>query len=213
MSGLAAKSEKRVCRVCAEEKSLSVEFFSSVQRNGKSWFSGRCRSCDAAATRERWRLDPDAKAKDRKRRDTNREAIRERDRLRARRDRVKKRAQINRWIAANQERNAEICRAATQRWRDRNPDKATAGSRRRAEMVRRAEGTFTQADIKRITIAQKGKCAICRRKKELTIDHIKPLSKGGTNWPRNIQMLCRPCNSSKQAADPIEYMQKRGALL
>ena len=34
---------------------------------------------------------------------------------------------------------------------------------------------------------------------ELTIDHILPLTRGGTNALDNLQLLCRPCNSSKGA--------------
>lgn len=40
-------------------------------------------------------------------------------------------------------------------------------------------------------------CQNCGSKSNLTIDHIVPLSKGGTNDLTNFQTLCRPCNSSK----------------
>lgn len=44
-------------------------------------------------------------------------------------------------------------------------------------------------------------CGVCGsgRSKEnpLTTDHIIPLSKGGTNNPDNLQVLCRRCNSKK----------------
>jgi 5-methylcytosine-specific restriction endonuclease McrA len=45
------------------------------------------------------------------------------------------------------------------------------------------------------------------------IDHIVPLSKGGSNWPRNIQLTCRFCNHSKRAHDPVDFSRKLGALL
>ncbi|WP_369826057.1 HNH endonuclease [Kitasatospora sp. MBT66] len=31
----------------------------------------------------------------------------------------------------------------------------------------------------------------------LTGDHIIPVSRGGTNEPRNIRVLCRTCNSRR----------------
>lgn len=40
-------------------------------------------------------------------------------------------------------------------------------------------------------------CAQCGSTYNLTIDHIIPLIRGGTNDIRNLQILCRPCNSAK----------------
>lgn len=76
-----------------------------------------------------------------------------------------------------------------------------------------AEGQYSASDVKRIFSAQKGRCACCGKKKKLTVDHIVPLTKGGSNWPRNLQGLCLNCNSQKNARDPIEFMRDRGALL
>ena len=46
----------------------------------------------------------------------------------------------------------------------------------------------------------KGKCAICGRKIEFSdgdIDHKKPLAKGGSDRPSNLQWLCHRCNKLK----------------
>ena len=40
-------------------------------------------------------------------------------------------------------------------------------------------------------------CQHCKINKNLTVDHIFPLSKGGTDDLDNLQLLCRPCNSRK----------------
>jgi 5-methylcytosine-specific restriction endonuclease McrA len=40
-------------------------------------------------------------------------------------------------------------------------------------------------------------CNMCKTIEDLTIDHIKPLSKGGTNEISNLQILCRRCNAIK----------------
>ena len=36
---------------------------------------------------------------------------------------------------------------------------------------------------------------------------------GGEHDDSNIQLLCPPCNSSKQAIHPIDFMQRKGFLL
>ncbi len=45
-----------------------------------------------------------------------------------------------------------------------------------------------------------GKCVECGGKERLEYDHIIPVSKGGSNTERNVQLLCETCNRKKAAA-------------
>jgi len=51
---------------------------------------------------------------------------------------------------------------------------------------------------------ERGRCANCgsnlvlELEDQVHVDHIVPLSKGGCNDLVNLQLLCRPCNTSKQ---------------
>ena len=68
--------------------------------------------------------------------------------------------------------------------------------------------TTSSAEAKRlwrrkIKEAWDHKCAYCGSDKELTIDHIKPRSKGGTDVTKNVVCACHDCNQDK-AHTPME---------
>jgi hypothetical protein len=42
-------------------------------------------------------------------------------------------------------------------------------------------------------------CVSCRTHVDLTVDHIIPVSRGGSDELDNLQTMCRPCNSRKGA--------------
>ncbi len=50
---------------------------------------------------------------------------------------------------------------------------------------------------KRIYKKCHNRCACCRATRQLTIDHIIPTSKGGTDDDNNLQILCFACNQIK----------------
>lgn len=59
---------------------------------------------------------------------------------------------------------------------------------------------FTDYEKKTIYAKNNGKCAICGKPvmyKKMTIDHIVPISQGGTNDFSNLQLACHSCNRLK----------------
>ncbi len=53
--------------------------------------------------------------------------------------------------------------------------------------------------LKELLTKYKFSCVLCTSKNDLTIDHIKPVSKGGSDEINNLQIMCRSCNSKKGA--------------
>ena len=48
-------------------------------------------------------------------------------------------------------------------------------------------------------------CGISAREKQLDVDHIVPVNKGGKTVIENLQALCRTCNSQKRDTSSIDY--------
>lgn len=90
-----------------------------------------------------------------------------------------------------------------------------ARDHKRRAAARNAPGYFIAEDINRIYLQQRGRCAYCpiRLRWKFHRDHIVPLSRGGTNWPNNIQLLCRGCNQRKHATMPLKFARDIGLLI
>lgn len=58
-------------------------------------------------------------------------------------------------------------------------------------------GDFTAAAWATLCAQYDYHCLACGRRTELTVDHVVPVSRGGSNDISNIQPLCQSCNSSK----------------
>lgn len=82
-------------------------------------------------------------------------------------------------------------------YRKNNPNKTATWKQNRRSRELGAHGSFTALEWKELQIKFNKCCAICKTKTKLTVDHIIPLCKGGTNFIKNIQPLCMPCNSKK----------------
>ncbi len=138
-------------------------------------------------------------------------------------------ARVIAWKLANPDRTQQL--RATYRAKHREALKAKSIIYRQThpkdailhrvrENLRRArrknsKGVYTKADIQRLRNAQRNKCAYCRKCLDagFSVDHIVPLMLSGDSDPRNLQLLCRSCNSSKGAKHPIDFANYLGLLL
>lgn len=130
-------------------------------------------------------------------------------------NRERRREYLRKWQEDNEEHirelnqrwrheNAELWREYGRSWREENLERARELERvksqaRRARQISNG-GSFTVEEWQALCEAVGGKCLCCGYVKPLTIDHVIPLSLGGTNDISNIQPLCRTCNCRKGTA-------------
>jgi 5-methylcytosine-specific restriction endonuclease McrA len=112
--------------------------------------------------------------------------------------------------AANPEKRLDLNRD----WHDRHPGARCAYENARRARKREAPGSYTPGDLQELLRRQSFKCVGCfgSIRKQFQADHIVPLSRGGANDIRNIQLLCPSCNRKKYAKDPIVWAQENGRL-
>ena len=83
-------------------------------------------------------------------------------------------------------------------WEAANPDKIAVYAHNERARKNGNGGSHTATDLRALWEKQHQRCAYCKIKlTPRTLDHIIPLSKGGTNNPDNLAWVCKPCNSRK----------------
>ncbi len=73
------------------------------------------------------------------------------------------------------------------------PRERTPQERRRAQAMRN-----THKHRKTLLELANNKCVTCGSTVDLCIDHITPITRGGSDDLDNLQILCRSCNSRKK---------------
>jgi hypothetical protein len=200
---------KRQCTSCGEEKPITE--FRPRRR--------KCRECGRAERRARYDVDPE---KEKSWSDAWHSANREKalaGLARYRREnRERRNAQSRAWRAANPEKqrilnaswgrnNPEKKRALRKRWYEENREIEYAHNRERRALKHNAPGRCYAVDWEIVTRILGAKC-IHPNKAEchgpVQQDHVRPLSRGGTNHPTNFQPLCGYHNQSKHT-DWVDY--------
>lgn len=91
-----------------------------------------------------------------------------------------------------------------------NKDKYRVHVIKRRSKLASAEGSFTPGEFNNLLVQQQFKCFWCDTdisEGKATVDHLHPISKGGSNYIQNIVGACGSCNSSKGAKLPEEFIE------
>lgn len=202
----------KTCTKCNVEKALT-EFYK--KRNG---LESGCKTCrkirsDArylakrdkilAKTREYQKAHPEvAKASTFRRRGkikeyqksyyaANKDRVLEKGKLYYKQNKERHNALTARYYQDNKDHILAKCRL----WKQAHPEKVRIFSINRRAIKANTEWLALYASFGNKCLS----CGIIPGK--LTVDHVKPLSKGGTNSLDNIQPLCGPCNSRKHVKE------------
>lgn len=97
------------------------------------------------------------------------------------------------------ERHPERARMHSRNWAQRHPEKHNAKSDRYMARLAAAPGHATRKQLKARAALYDFRCYLCGAHvgDRPIMDHVKPLTAGGSNWPANRRPVCRPCNSRK----------------
>ena len=214
----------KTCTKCGETKP-TTEFGKHVRR--PDGLNDRCKECSNAAQSAYRAANPDkVKSCNAAWRAANPEQDKARKAAWRAANHNKVKSSKEAWRAANKDKERDrrsVYRAAhldkekanAAAWRAANKEVRRIYEQNRRARKRASGGKLSPGLADRLFKLQRGKCACCHVSIEdgNHLDHVIPLALEGPNEDWNMQLLCGPCNLSKNAKHPVEFMQQRGFLL
>ena len=189
------------CSKCGTEYPLTPEYFYR-DKHAPTGLRSDCRACNKAKVLQ-YRNDhlEASRARELRYNETHREQ----------RAAYIRQLRIEQPEYENAHRDKEGRRRQQRKWFVDNPDKKSAykrkdSAKRRAYKAKSA-GAYKPQDIHVQYRSQRGKCWHCGVPvgDDYHVDHLIPLSRGGSNSPENIVISCPSCNLSKGAKLPQEW--------
>lgn len=96
------------------------------------------------------------------------------------------------------EKFPEKLKAAKSKWKSSNKDAVNASTHKRRSLLKESAENYTAEEWQNLCKDYEYACLACGCSDLcLTVDHVVPISKFGSNSIDNIQPLCQPCNSRK----------------
>lgn len=194
---------EKFCPDCGIVK-LASEFWSS--KLGRGGLYNRCKPCAKAHRKAKY----DAQYH-RKYRLDRLEEKRAYDRARYAEDPDRRIEVVRRWYRENPDK--------VQAWRQRHyaehKEEYLASNRRRIARKYQATGSHTAEEVLALGDSQDWLCAYCEKPlvREFHVDHMVPLSRGGSDGWDNLAITCPTCNLRKSNKTVEEFwaMLKRRA--
>jgi len=219
------KTTTKVCAACGEGKPLSEYSKQAAHKDGLRY---ACKACVAIKTRayreansekiaayqRKYKAEnkKELAAYNRKYDHTYRAENKAKIAARGREYRSENKAKIAAYWRGYRVANGEGLKAISRAWQIANKESATAygkahkkahpevaaKARHKRRALKLGNGTFevTAKDLLRI---RNSPCVHCGAPGPSHVDHVIPLSKGGTHSIGNLMPLCQTCNSSKRA--------------
>lgn len=178
------------CTKCHTDKPVTEFYKDKNNRSGlKSW----CKKCFNADVVHRNQTNP---------------RYRENQKVWEQSNREKRRRYHVAYYAAHPEQHKEY---REKKYRIHRESECVRGHNCRAKRLG-AKGRHTARDIRILYKIQKGKCVYCNTDldRKFHIDHVVPLSRGGTNYRHNLVLTCPHCNLSKGDKLLSEWIETRG---
>lgn len=151
-----------------------------------------------------------AKEKDRRRRERDPEGTKARNARTIAKQRSLGWASNMAWTERKKAEDPEAFRAKRnanmREWYKQNPEKLAAIHQRRRARRFGVAGHHTASDLVDRSNLFTDHCVYCGGT-ATAWDHVVPLASGGTNFPWNLVPACKPCNSAKNAKDPLPFIE------
>lgn len=196
----------KVCNKCMEMKPIT-SFHKKL--NGLSTHCKQCRSLDEKARYELNKNEIKANVKKYRVLNIEKVALTKAENYKKNADSIKLKVSV---YAKN---HVDDIKKYSSIWRTENREVVRVHNQNYRIKKRENGGVLSKELPARLLRLQKGKCACCAQPlgNNYHLDHIMPLTLGGTNTDDNIQLLRARCNMQKHAKHPIDFMRSRGFLL
>lgn len=226
--------DTKTCSHCHQTFPANNEYFHKHSKR-KDGLNSLCKTCACAVARQ-WQKDNPERAiqksrewaiahPDRKREISMQSYYRNHERALVQHKRYRDSAKGKATAAQYRAKIADAMRDYLREWRAKNPSKFKAiqtryrkthphvqrnsKARRRLRIIV-SPTHFSQRDVERQYDNQNGLCYWCHQPlcEKYHVDHVIPLSKGGTDAPENIVCACARCNRQKGTLMPDEFVAK-----